>query len=106
MVYRIPARRGTKKASEKRITASAFEQAFDVLQATGQITRRWFAQHLPDLERDGTCNFTTVGGVFELLGEVRYVEPGVYERIIPANKRTQPTHEHRPGHGESLSTRG
>lgn len=82
LVYRLPMRPGTKKASEKRIRSSAFVEAFRVLQGTGRLTRTWFARRFPDLERDGSCNFTTLGGVFVLLGEARYIGSGEYERAV------------------------
>jgi hypothetical protein len=81
LVYRLPIRPGTKKPSEKRIPASAFITAYEVLQQTGKITRDWFRNNFPKLEADGTCNFTAIGGIFELLGEAFYAEPGIYRAI-------------------------
>lgn len=81
LVYQLPRKPGSKKASQKRIPASVFSQAFDILGRTGKITRPWFQATFPELEADGTCNFTTLGGIFVLLGDVRYAEPGVYEAV-------------------------
>lgn len=80
LVYQLPAKLGTKRRSEKRIRASAFEDAYKVLKSQGEITHGWFAQQYPDLEADGACNFTTLGGVLELLGEAEYAGPGVYRK--------------------------
>lgn len=80
LVYQIPAKHGTIKPSEKRVTVSAFRKAFDILQKSGKITRSWFAQEFPKLESDGSCNFTTLGGVFVLIGEAWYARPGEYEK--------------------------
>jgi hypothetical protein len=86
VVYRIPMQPGTRKASEKRIQASAFVRAFEVLTDAGEITRSWFKREFPELQADGTCNFTTLGGIFELLGEARYVRPGIYRATKPPNR--------------------
>ena len=80
LVYELPTRPGTKRASQKRIPSSAFEQAYNVLTTTGELTREWFVNHYPKLDADGSCNFTTLGGVFELLGVAKYERPGIYRR--------------------------
>ena len=80
LVYRIPTKTGAGKASTKRVPSSVFEAADAVLAATGEITHSWFATAFPQVHADGACNFTTLGGVFELLGEVVYAEPGRYRR--------------------------
>jgi len=49
---------------------------------TGSLTRTWFVEHYPKLEKDGTCNFTTVGGVLQLLGLARYSGPGEYASVV------------------------
>jgi hypothetical protein len=84
LVYRIPKRPGTKRASQKRIPVSAFEEAFAELTKSGTLTRRWFRASFPVLDHDGGCNFTTIGGVFELLGEARFVQSGVYAVVRSA----------------------
>lgn len=80
LVYRLPTKAGTKKSSRKRITASAFVAGFEVLRKSGELTREWFARNFPTLEGDGSCNFTTLGGILELLGEAQYAGPGVYKK--------------------------
>jgi len=84
LVYRLPTKSGTKKASEKRITESAFVAGFEVLQKSGELTREWFKRNFPALERDGGCNFTTLGGILELIGEAQYAGPGVYKKTKTA----------------------
>jgi hypothetical protein len=80
LVYHIPPKAGTTRASEKRLTTSAFRAAFEVLTQSGSITRRWFAAAFPELDADGGCNFTTLGGVFVLIGEAHYGGRGVYRK--------------------------
>ena len=81
LVYRIPTKGNTVRASTKRVPSSVFEAADGVLAATGEITRAWFAKTFPKVWADGACNFTTLVGVFELLGDVTYAEPGKYRRV-------------------------
>ncbi len=83
LVYEIPAEAGSLKASRKRVTASAFELSFSALQTAEGFTKSWFDEHLPDMARDGACNFTTIGGVFILLGEALYASRGRYAKIEP-----------------------
>lgn len=78
VVYELPKRPKSKRASTKRIPLSAFEKCARQLSATRSLTRKWFADQYPELEVDGTCNFTTLGGVLELLGLARYSGPGEY----------------------------
>jgi len=81
LVYRLPAKRTTKKASTKRIPGSVFEEADKELQRTGQITRAWFQKSFPAVDADGDCNCTTLGGVFELIGRAVHADPGVYKKL-------------------------
>lgn len=81
LVYRLPPKPNTKKASTKRIPSSVFDAAEKEFQRTGQITRPWFQKNFPAVDADGDCNFTTLGGVFELLGQAVYASPGVYKKV-------------------------
>jgi len=82
LVYSIPTLLSGGKASKKRIKISDFKAAYDVLVKTGQFTYSWFKDNLPDCAKDGNCNFTTIGGIFELLGVAQYADRGVYLRAI------------------------
>jgi len=80
LVYSIPTRSSGGKASTKPIKISDFQAAYDVLVKTGKFTHNWFEENLPDCAKDGNCNFTTIGGIFELLGEAQYGHRGAYRR--------------------------
>lgn len=80
MVYRSPMKPGTRMFLEKRIAASMFTRCFEELARSGEITKPWFEQSFPDLKTGQNSHFTALGGVLELLGEARYVRPGVYKR--------------------------
>ncbi len=81
-MYSIPTRSSGRKPSTKRIKISDFQAGYDVLVKTGEFTYSWFKDNLPDCAKDGSCNFTTIGGIFELLGEAQYADRGVYLRAI------------------------
>ena len=80
LVYRIPNLRDPKHPHEKGTTDSEFTLAYDQLNDTGTLTREWFNRNLWGCAQEGSCNFTTIGGVFELLGEASWAERGVYRR--------------------------
>jgi len=80
LIYRVPNHKNPGKPGEKGITDSEFEKAFAELQRSGKLTSAWFNIHLPNCAKEGSCNFTTIGGIFTLLGEATYSSPGVYER--------------------------
>lgn len=82
LIYTIPNHKNPEKPYEKGITASEFEIAYEELVASGEFTRQWFKRHLPKCEAEGTCNFTTIGGLFVLLGEAAYERQGVYRRVL------------------------
>ena len=76
LVYKIPNHKDRKKpyAYEKGITESEWVEAHNRLNESGEITRKWFRCAMAQCNAEGSCNFTTIGGVFELLGVARYVE--------------------------------
>ena len=78
LVYSIPNKNDEARPSKKRIKASDFQAAYNVLIKTGEFTRIWFEQNLQDCDKDGDCNFTTIGGIFCLLGDAWYCRRGVY----------------------------
>lgn len=87
LIYELPRGQASKKASQKRIPTSVFSCAFDTLVRTGQITRPRFRATFPEHEADGSCNFTTLGGIFVLLGDVCYAERGVYRAVVERPSR-------------------
>jgi len=80
LVYFIPNHRDPGRPYEKGITTSDFEKAFAELRLSGVFTRSWFNEHLQACAKEGACNYTTIGGVFNILGEAAYVRRGTYER--------------------------
>ena len=81
LVYTIPNHRNESRPYEKGITESEWTNAHDRLTETGLVTREWFRSAMAECNAEGSCNFTTVGGVFELLGIAKYVRRGTYAKV-------------------------
>ncbi len=82
LVYTIPNKKDNTKLSSKRVKESDFRKTHDQLIKNGTFTKQWFAENLPECSKDGDCNFTTIGGIFVLLGVAEYAEPGVYRFVL------------------------
>ena len=78
LIYTIPNHSDPAKPHEKGVTYTELERAYAQLHQTGSLPSAWFQRHLPACYTDGSCNFTTIGGLFELLGEAKYQSRGVY----------------------------
>ena len=79
LIYTIPNHKTPAKPYQKGITESEWVQAFEHLTDAGDFSRSWFERSMPACAKEGGCNFTTIGGVFELLGYAAY-DRGVYRR--------------------------
>ena len=80
LIYTIRNRRDPHNPHEKGITDREFEAAHDRLVNAGELTRQWFNHRLSLCAAEGPCNFTTIGGVFKLLGLATYERRGVYRK--------------------------
>lgn len=80
LIYTIPNHKAPTKPYKKGITASEWVQAFEHLTDAGDFSRSWFRQFMPACAKEGGCNFTTIGGVFVVLGHAVYDGPGTYRR--------------------------
>lgn len=78
LIYRIPNHRSPEKRLEKGITVTEFARAYEELELSAQFTRSWFNLNLPAAANEGGCNYTTIGGVFILLGLAKYGARGEY----------------------------
>ncbi len=78
LIYTIPNHNDPRHPHEKGVTYAELERAYSRLRQTGTLTTAWFQAHLSGCYAEGSCNFTTVGGLFELLGEAAYGGRGVY----------------------------
>jgi hypothetical protein len=75
--------------SAKGISVSEWEQAYRRLCAAEEFTREWFNANMKCCSSNGPCSFTTIGGLFSLLGIAVYDSPGCY-RQINASRATAP----------------
>lgn len=81
LIYYIPNNSNPEKPYQKGITISEFEIAYRQLIENDEFNHQWFAYSLYDCCKEGSCNFTTIGGIFELLGLAFYSEIGVYSKL-------------------------
>jgi hypothetical protein len=79
LIYTIPNHKTATKPYEKGITVSEWVQAFERLTEAGDFSRSWFDRSMSACAKEGGCSFTTIGGVFELLGYAIY-DRGTYRR--------------------------
>jgi hypothetical protein len=84
LVYTI----GNEK-SAKGISISEWEEAHRRLCAAGEFTRKWFNANMKRCSSNGPCSFTTIGGLFSLVGIAVYESPGCYLQI-KASRATAP----------------
>jgi hypothetical protein len=78
LIYTIPNHADPARSHKKGVTYAELDRAYAELQRTGTLTSAWFQRHLPACYAEGSCNFTTVGGLFQLLGEAPYDGRRVY----------------------------
>jgi hypothetical protein len=81
LIYNIPNNKNPKRHNEKGITESEWRRAYIQLMKTGYFTTKWFKENLSDCAEEGSCNFTTIGGIFEELGLAEYSCRGRYKKI-------------------------
>jgi hypothetical protein len=86
LVYNIPNHKNPQKPHQKGVTVSEWTHAFVQLTSVGEITGSWFRAAMPACAKEGYCNFTTIGGVFELLGFAVYDR----ERYLFTGKSSEP----------------
>ncbi len=77
LIYLIPNRTNPGHSYQKGIAESELEKAYQHLREDGEISRKWFDRNMQACAKEGSCNFTTLGGIFELLGIALY-ERGRY----------------------------
>ena len=68
LIYLVPNRNDASKPYPKGVTVSEWKLACEQLVTTGELRSSWFTSAFPEASRRSPCNFTTIGGVFEILG--------------------------------------
>ena len=80
LIYTIPNRKDPVRPYEKGITRP-LSSAYARLRTSGELTHGWFRDHLPAWAAEGSCNFTSLGGLFVRLGIAAYDPRGVYRSV-------------------------
>ena len=80
LVYTIPNRRNPSRPYTKGVTVSDWDRAYRQLMSRGTLEYSWFRSEMAECCKAGPCNFTTVGGVFVLLGLAERRGLGVYRK--------------------------
>ena len=84
LVYRIPNRTDANGWYEKGVTESDCERAYERLTTSGEFSRAWFRENLPEADAEGPCNFIVIGKVFVLLGVAAYTRGKYTTRALAA----------------------
>lgn len=64
--------------ARKSIPISWIRVSFERITETGELRTEWFRRSFYGGKDLGGCNFTTVGGLFCLIGIAEYSKPGLY----------------------------
>ena len=80
LMYWIPNLNNPARPYQKGVTVSEWEQAFEHLMSAEEFRRSWFDTAMVGCSTEGGCNFTTIGGIFMLLGLAACHETGVYRK--------------------------
>jgi hypothetical protein len=78
LIYFVPNHRNTGRPNQKGINVSEWEKAYSRAVSGEEFSRQWFRKNMTACSDEGACNFTTIGGIFQLLGLVDY-ERGAYK---------------------------
>lgn len=60
--------------NKKKVTFREVEQAIIEIEQTGVINRRWYEKKILKRSKSNPCKFTSIGGVLEELGYVKYIK--------------------------------
>ena len=58
----------------KKVTFREVEGAIEKVEQTGSFNRIWYEETFPREAKSNPCNFTSIGGVLQELGYVKYVD--------------------------------
>ncbi len=80
LIYFIPNHANRCQPHEKGATESEWEQAYARLISEEELRHSWFKGSMARCHKEGSCNFTTIGGVFVALGIAVRHGRGVYRK--------------------------
>ena len=62
LIYTMPG------GHDKGINESEWNKAYSQLMTTSCFSRSWFETNMQECNREGSCNFNAIGGVFRVMG--------------------------------------
>jgi hypothetical protein len=78
LIYFVPNHRNPGRPNQKGVNISEWEKAYGRVMSGEDFSRQWFEKNMTACFEEGDCNFTTIGGIFQLLDLVDY-KRGVYK---------------------------
>lgn len=63
-----------KNGNNKKVTFREVEGAIEKIEQTGSFDRSWYEETFPREAKSNPCNFTSIGGILQELGYVKYVD--------------------------------
>jgi hypothetical protein len=82
LIYISPNRANPAHPHEDGINTVEWEQAYKQLLDTGEFTKKWYAHHMPRCSTKNRRGFSTIGGLFSLIGLAKYKSEGVYRSVV------------------------
>ncbi len=81
LIYKIPSNSEKQNYYEKGITEKEYKISYQQLLDKSKFTRDWFNKNFSNCAKEGSCNFTTIGGLFILQKYATYSERGIYKKV-------------------------
>lgn len=78
LIYAMKNHKDSTKPYKKGVTILEMQKAYEELQTSQGFSRKWFKENMPACSREAPCNYTTIGGLFELVGVAEYAGSGTY----------------------------
>lgn len=61
-----------QNGNSKKVTYAVLEKCYDRLESTHEFSRAWFNATFPSIAKTSSCNFTTIGGLFQQFNLATY----------------------------------
>ncbi len=82
LIYLIPNHKDPSNPHQKGVNITEWKKSYYHILGGAEFDRDWFERHLPRCKEEGDCNFTTIGGILQMLGFVYYERGIYYSRVI------------------------
>ena len=67
--------------SGKIVSKAEFREAYQRLLDNHNFTKLWYIDNFPIKAKNSGCNYTTIGGIFILLGIANHIRNGRYQLV-------------------------